>query len=31
MEKVPLRVGVLINPDNMFYDKDAVDTYKHAA
>lgn len=31
MEKVPLRVGVLINPDEILYDKDAVDTYKHAA
>jgi hypothetical protein len=31
MEKVPLRVGVLIRPDDNFYDKEAIDSYKHAS
>ena len=28
MEKVPLRIGVKIRPDNNFYGDDAIETYK---
>ena len=31
MEKVPLRIGVKIRPDDNFYNKESVDSYKDAS
>ena len=31
MERVPLRIGVKIRPDDNYYNGDAVDSYKEAS
>ena len=31
MERVPLRIGVMIRTDDGYYDDDAIDSYKEAA
>ncbi len=31
MEKVPLRIGVKIRPDDKFYDSIAIESYKQAS
>lgn len=31
MEKVPLRIGVKIRPDDNFYNQESVDSYKEAS
>lgn len=31
MERVPLRIGVKIRPDDEFYGKDAIESYKEAS
>jgi len=30
MERVPLRIGVMIRPDDGYYDDEAIESYKHA-
>ena len=31
MERVPLRIGVKIRPDDNYYQKEAIDSYKKAS